>query len=317
MIALACSHENRKKHGRDRKGNQRYRCLDCDRTWTEKRPRPIGSHRIDMDRAEMCLRMLLEGCSIRTTERLTGVHRDTIIGMMVAAGQNCQAFLEETLVDLLVDDLECDEVWSWVGMKEKTRTRKQASEEYGDCYIFTAIERTTKLLVAWHVGKRCPQDTRLFADKLNTATSGRFQLSSDGYTPYKTAIPAALGNRITYGQIVKVYGTPQEGQKRYSPAMIIDCRKKALVGNPDWGRICTSHIERNNLHLRMTVRRMTRLTNGFSKKLENHEAMIALAIGYYNFCWKHGTLKTSPAVAAGLTDRIWTVGELLETAARG
>jgi len=108
-----------------------------------------------MNRAEMCLRMLLEGCSIRTTERLTGVHRDTIIGMMVAAGENCQAFLEETLVDLPVDDLECDEVWGFVGMKEKTRTRKQASEEYGDCYIFTAIERTSKLLVAWHVGKRC------------------------------------------------------------------------------------------------------------------------------------------------------------------
>jgi len=142
--------------------------------------------------------------------------------MMVAAGENCHAFLEETLVDLAVDDLECDEVWGFVGMKEKTRTRKQASEEYGDCYIFTAIERTSKLLVAWHVGKRCPQDTRLFAGKLNAATSGRFQLSSDGYTPYKTAIPAALGNRITYGQIVKVYGTPQEGQKRYSPAMIIE-----------------------------------------------------------------------------------------------
>jgi IS1 family transposase len=265
----------------------------------------------------MCLKMLLEGCSIRSTERMTGIHRDTIMHMMVAAGENCQAFLEETLVDLEVDDLECDEVWGFVGMKEKTRQRKKASEEYGDCYVFTAIERTTKLLVTWHVGKRCPQDTRLFAGKLNNATSGRFQLSSDGYTPYTIAIPAALGSRITYGQLVKVYGTPQDGQKRYSPAMIIDCRKKALVGRPDWDRICTSHVERNNLHFRMTVRRMTRLTNGFSKKLENHEAMIALAIAYYNFCWKHGTLNTSPAVAAGLTDHVWTVRELLENAASG
>jgi len=265
----------------------------------------------------MCLKMLLEGTSIRSTERLTGVHRDTIMHLMVQAGENCESFLRDTLVDLPVDDVQCDEIWGFVGMKEKTRERQRASAEYGDCYTFTAIERTSKLLVTWHVGKRSPSDTQQFADKLNKATAGRFQLSSDGYTPYRTAIPTALGSRIDYGQLVKVYGTSPDGEKRYSPATIIDCRKQVLLGKPDMERICTSHIERNNLHIRMTIRRMTRLTNAFSKKLENHEAMTALAIGYYNFCWKHGTLGTSPAVAAGLTDHIWTVRELLENAARG
>ena len=312
MIALPCEHKDNKKHGRDRHGNQRFRCKKCGKTWVRDR-RPLGNMRIPLDRAVMCLRMLLEGNSIRSTERLTGTHRDTIVSLIVYVGERCQWFLEDVVSKVPVEDVQADEVWGFVHCKNKTAERMGYGEEVGDAYCFTAIERNTKLLLAWHLDKRSGNATRHFARKLKKATVGRFQLTTDGFKPYCTEMPYAMGRRIDFAQLVKVYASVKgnESANRYSPGCIQKAEKRMVSGNPDTDRVSTSHVERANLTIRMQVRRMTRLTNAFSKKWENHEAALGLFFAFYNFCRVHSTIKTTPAVAAGLTDHAWTVEELL------
>ena len=193
----------------------------------------------------------------------------------------------------------------------------QLGEEFGDAYCYTALERNTKLLLAWHLGKRSVNDTWHFARKLKNATGGRFQLTTDGYTPYRTEMPCALGGRIDFAQLIKIFG-PVKGNEaavRYSPGNIMGTDVKVIAGNPDKDHICTSHAERHNLTIRMQMRRLTRLTNGFSKKWENHEAALALFFAYYSFFRVHSTIKTTPAVKARLTDHVWNVKELLEAVA--
>jgi IS1 family transposase len=259
------------------------------------------------------MRMLLEGNSIRSVERLTGIHRDTIISEMVEAGEKCKVFMESVIEKIPVADIQVDEIWGFVGCKEKMRQRKNKGEEFGDAYCFTAIERDTKMIVAWHLGKRSTPDTFAFADKLSKATSGRYQLTTDGFGPYKSAIPTTLGDRVDYATLVKMYGNPPD-EGRYSPGKVVDVVATLQIGNPDPERICTSHVERSNLTIRMQIRRMTRLTNAHSKKWENHDAALALFFAYYNFCRVHMTLKTTPAVAAGWAFRPWGLQELLNQA---
>jgi IS1 family transposase len=173
------------------------------------------------------------------------------------------------------------------------------------------------VIIAWHLGKRSPADTALFADKLARATNGRFQLTTDGFTPYRKAIPAALGGRVDFARLVKIYGFPEGEEKRYSPPQVVGAVASPCCGNPDPDSICTSHVERSNLSIRMSVRRLTRRTNAFSKKWGNHEAALAMFFAFYNFCRPHQTLsedagrKMTPAMKAGLADRVWSVGELL------
>ena len=183
-------------------------------------------------------------------------------------------------------------------------------DDMGDAYCFTALERASKFIITWHLGKRCPADTYAFAQKLRDATNGRFQLTTDGFRPYLTAILGTLGGRVDFATLVKVYGE-SEDERRYSPPRVLQVVPTIRAGAPDPARICTSHVERSNLSVRMSIRRMTRLTNAFSKKWSNHEAALALFFGYYNFVRVHMTLRTTPAVAIGLTDRPWTVAELL------
>jgi transposase-like protein/IS1 family transposase len=305
-----------RRFGRNRNGSQRYRCDACARTFTDETTRPTDRRCLDEQRVILCLRMLLEGNSIRSTERLTGAHRDTIIGAMVAVGERCERFLASVVQGVAVLDVQADEIWGFVGCKEKTRERHNLPEDMGDAYCFTALERASKFILAWHLGKRCPMDTLEFADKLYAATSGRFQLTTDGYTPYRTVIPTMFGARVDFATLVKVYGeSEEESRRRYSPPRIIEVVATVRTGNPDPDRICTSHVERSNLTIRMMVRRMTRLTNAFSKKWENHEAALALFFAYYNFCRVHMTLKTTPAVAIGLTDHPWTMAQLLQRVA--
>jgi IS1 family transposase len=254
--------------------------------------------------------MILEGVSVRSTERLTGTHRDTILATMVAAGERCQHFLETAVRGVAVLDVQADEVWGFVGCKEKTRERRDYPDDMGDAYCFTALERASKFIITWHLGKRCPADTYAFAQKLRDATNGRFQLTTDGFRPYLTAILGTLGGRVDFATLVKVYGE-SEDERRYSPPRVLQVVPTIRAGAPDPARICTSHVERSNLSVRMSIRRMTRLTNAFSKKWSNHEAALALFFGYYNFVRVHMTLRTTPAVAIGLTDRPWTVAELL------
>jgi len=311
MIATACKHERRKKHGTV--GNkQRFRCKDCGRTFTAE-TELLGGMRIDLDRAETIIKMLCEGLSINVVARLTDTDKHTIFDLLTLVGERCKAYMETHIRGVLVDDCQCDEVWQFIFCKDKTRERKGYGPETGDSYLFTCIERNTKLLVCWHLGKRTPEATEVFAHKMQRAIgSPKFHLSTDGFTPYRKFLPAALAGRINYGQIVKIFGkTTVDDQRKYSPATISRIKKETILGQPNEDQICTSHVERHNLTLRTFVRRMGRLTCAFSKKWENHEAMIGLAIFHYNYCRKHGTLKTTPAVANGLTDHEWTVRELI------
>jgi IS1 family transposase len=263
----------------------------------------------------LALRMLLEGNSIRAVQRLLGIHRDTIMSAMVDAGERCKKFLETIVNRVVVADVQVDEIWAFVGMKEKTRIRKNREECFGDAWCYTAIERNTKMLLAWHVGKRTPTDTFLFAEKLDRATTGRFQLTTDGFRPYLNTIPRVLGHRVDFATLVKVYGTAEDDH-RYSLGVVVDTIETVQVGEPDEDKICTSHVERSNKTLRMQIRRLTRLTDAHSKKWENHDAALGLFIAYYNFCRVHMTLKSTPAQEAGLTSETWSLDRLLAEASK-
>ena len=313
MICSICKHENYKKHGKDPCGQQRFRCLLCGKTWIESQPKPFGRMNIPKDKAILCLRMLLEGNSIRTTERLVGISKNTILDLLALIGSRAEDYWTNHMIGLPAENVELDEVWGFVGCKEKTRVKLSRKNDCcGDAYCFLAIERDTKLLISWHLGKRDPADTAWFASKLRHATVSRFQISADGFKPYCKTIPEAFSFNVDFAQIIKLFGKGMGGGNgRYSPPDIIGICKRRKFGNPDMNQVCTSHVERQNLNIRMGIRRMTRLTNAFSKKWENHEHHLALYFLWYNYCRVHQTLKTTPAVAAGLTDQVWTLERLL------
>ena len=321
MLCQTCQTEGR-KFGKDRKGNQRFQCPTCKATFTDIPSRPLGDMRLSLDKAEFCLKLLVEGNSVRATSRISGVAKRTILDLLLHVGEGCETLLEGRIHHMPVADVQVDEVWGFVAMKEKTRTRKnpQASE-IGDAYTFTAIERETKLVLAWHLGRREMGDTYEFCAKLAKATSGRFQITTDGFKPYRAGVPGFIP-AADFATLIKTYATKDD--HKYSPGEVNGTIKVPCCGNPDEDKICTSHVERHNLTIRMTNRRMTRLTNAFSKKWENHQASLALTLAYYNFCRPHQTLTeatreegkravpTTPAMQAGLEDHPWTLKELIE-----
>ena len=316
VVAMQCPNcgENGHKFGKTRLGQQRYRCLQCDRTFSE--PRPLAGMSTPIGKVAQVLSMLLEGMSIRATCRLTGADKSTVLRVIVQAGKQCQRFMAETVWNHPFEDLQIDEQWSFVRMKEKTAQAIGAGEGVGDAYAYLAIDRDTKFIACFHIGRRDSDETWRFVEKLYRCVSGRPQISTDGFGPYHQAIPLTWRHDCDYAQIVKQYGSPdQKEQRRYSPAHIIGVERKTVCGSPDKSRISTSHIERQNLNNRMHNRRFTRLTNAFSKKWENHEAMFALYIAWYNFCRPHMTLKTTPAVAAGFAKQRWTLERLLRESA--
>lgn len=313
MIAPACNHSEFKKHGRNATGKQRFRCKCCGHSWLEDKQEPLGSMRISLKDACTVLGMLLEGMSIRATSRLTGIHYDTIGDLILTVGENCQALLE-SISGVEATDVECDEIWSFIGLKEKGRALRGYGPEYGDSWTWIAVESNTKLVLSHKVGERDLDTCWPFLERLRDATTGRFQISSDGLAAYRLSVPFVLRDRVDYGQLVKRYQSSQ-ATTRYSPAKIISSEKKARFGNPDQDRICTSHVETLNQKVRMHLRRFTRLTNAHSKSPKHHVAMQAIFFAWYNWCRKHEALKTSPAVASKLAEKIWTIRELLEKAA--
>jgi transposase-like protein/IS1 family transposase len=302
-----------KRFGKHRNGLQRFRCNQCSKTFTEDHDRPLDEMRLSLEKAVSILQLLLEGMSVRSVERVTGVHRDTILRLLVLAGQKCERLMRVKIEHLSVKDVEADELWGFVGKKEgHKRPGEESGPQIGDAYCFVAMERSTKLVLAFHLGKRNRVATEAFINKLRYATSdSRFQLSTDGFHTYPQAVGLALADRVDYAQIIKVYGTPRDGEQRYSPAEVISTEKVPVMGKPDYRRVCTSHIERQNLSIRMGMRRMTRLTNAFSKKWENLQAAYALWFAFYNFCRVHRTTRVTPAMEQGIVDRVWGIGDLL------
>lgn len=300
-----------KRFGKDRKGIQRYRCNGCRKTFSELQDRPLGTMRIPVEKAIQVLQLLVEGVSVRSAGRTTGVEKKTILSLLARVGERCEMLLENLIRDVTVQDVQCDEIWGYVQMKEKTKTKKAlTSEKLGDAYCFVAIERGSKLILSWHLGRRSSADTNVFIDKLDKATQGRFQVTTDGFGPYRDAIGYTLGHRTDFAQLVKIYGEMQD-EHRYSPAKVLGARPEVAHGRPDRDRICTSHVERQNLTLRMQIRILTRLTNGFSKKWENLKAAYALHFAYYNFCRIHSSIRCTPAMEAGITKSVWTLHNLL------
>lgn len=300
--------------GKDRQGNPRRHCKACKLTVSLVPERPLGSMRLPMDKAILCVSLLTEGSSIRSTERVTGVHRDTICRLLRVVGGKCSDLLGRLVRGVQVADVQCDELWSFVAMKEKTKVRKQITDPaIGDAYTFLAVERESKLLLAHHVGRRTSEDANVFAAKLSSAVNGeRFQVSTDGFDGYPAALERHFGGKIDYAQNIKTFsGEGLDSERRYSPPSIIAVEKRVISGEPEESRVCTSHIERVNLHVRMMTRRFTRLTTGFSKKRENLKAAVALFVAAYNFTWMHSTIRMTPAMKAGLVRKPWSVGDLL------
>jgi IS1 family transposase/transposase-like protein len=299
--------------GKDANGNPRRRCKACTATYAIIPPRPLGRMRLDMDKAVLCLSLLTEGSSIRSTERVSGVHRDTICRLLRVAGEKCDNLLSGLVRNVPVQDVQADELWCYVGMKQKTKERLgKANPELGDAYTFVGIERTSKLALAYHMGRRTSEDASRFMAKLDAATAGRFQLSTDGFNGYPAAVERHLGGSVDFGQLVKTYSAETvDSERRYSPARIISAEKVVVSGNPEEDRICTSHVERHNLHIRMQMRRFTRLTNAFSRRRENLQAALALHFAVYNFTWLHRSIRMTPAMKAGIARAPWKLADLL------
>ena len=301
-----------KKFGKHRNGLQRFRCKQCGRTVTEEHNRPLDEMRVPLDKAILCLNLLVEGNSVRSTERITGVHRDTILDLLLKAGERCERIMDKRIKGIAVKDVEADEIWGFVRMKNRAKLFRQITDpEVGDAYTFVGIERNTKLVLAWHLGERDMVNTEAFTEKLNYATSGRFQLTTDGYGTYPEAVSYSLGTRVDYAMLIKVYAAPRDGEQKYSPPEVVETITKPMIGDPDFSRICTSIVERSNLSMRTSIRRLTRLTNGFSKKWDNLRAMLALYFAHYNFCRIHSSIRCTPAMEAGITKHVWTLRELL------
>ena len=251
---------------------------------------------------------------MRSTERLTGVHRDTILRLLVRVGTGCAAILDEKMVNLGCERLEIDELWSFVGKKQRHVTPVDDVNSVGDQWVYVAIDATSKLIPSFLVGKRTAENTNAFIADVAARLANRVQVSTDGLQLYVPAIRAAFGERVDYAQVVKTYEADVAGPGRYSPPKVASTEKTPICGTPISEYVSTSFAERSNLSMRMGMRRFTRLTNAFSKKLENHCAAVALYVAHYDLVRTHRTLRVTPAVAAGVETGGWELGELLEVA---
>jgi IS1 family transposase len=254
---------------------------------------------------------LVEGCSINSTVRMTGAAKNTILKLLAELGEACAQYQDKTFQGLNCRTLQCDEIWSYCYSKEKNiPEEKRGVFGYGDVWTWTAICADCKLVPCWHHGRRDAVAASQFIDDLAGRLAHRVQLTTDGHRPYLQAVEDAFGGHIDYAMLIKLYGNPPD-ERRYSPGECIGCEIKSIVGNPDPERISTSYVERQNLTMRMSMRRFTRLTNAFSKKLDNLRHSVSLHYMYYNFARIHKTLRCSPAQECGITDRLWDVRDIV------
>ena len=264
----------------------------------------------------LVLKCLLEGNSIRSTSRIAGVARGTVARLLIDAGRVCWEYQADIMRDLPCRRVEVDEIWAFVYAKEKNvRQAKSAPAAAGDVWTWVAICADTKLVPVWRVGDRTCATAKDLMDDLRPRLANRVQLTTDGLKAYFEAVEGAFGEDVDYAQLVKLYGKPlgeeRDADSRYSPPVCMGIRKTAVEGSPNPAHISTSYVERQNLTMRMSMRRFTRLTNAFSKKIENHAHAVALHFMHYNFCRIHQTLKVSPAMEAGVTGRLWDIADIV------
>lgn len=276
-------------------------------------------NRLSAERRTRILAALCEGASISATARQTGASKVTVLKLLAEIGPVCLDYQRRTLVNLPCKKIQADEVWAFVHSKARNVPQDKRGRGWGDCWTWTALCADTKLVPCWHVGTRDAYAARLFMEDLASRLATRVQLTTDGHRAYLSAVEDVFGwNGVDYAMLVKLYGQVPETQRRYSPPELLSVEKYWVMGDPDPDVVSTSFAERQNLTMRMNIRRLTRLTNGFSKKIENHIHAMSLYFQYYNFCRKHETLTranggihTTPAMAAGVADRVWKVADIV------
>jgi len=274
-------------------------------------------NKLSTERRVQVVKALVEGNSINGIVRMTGVAKNTVLKLLADLGSACLDYQEVTLRNLNLRYIECDEIWEFCYAKAKNVPAEHKGEfGYGDVWTWTAIDADTKLVPCWHVGGRDGRDAWDFICNLRSRLANRVQLTTDGHKAYLEAVEGAFGGEVDYAMLNKIYGNEtREGQRRYSPAECIGTATRVVVGDPDKAHVSTSYVERQNLTMRMSMRRFIRLSNGFSKKIENHMHAVSLHFMNYNFARPHKTLSkpypTTPAMAAGLTDRVWEVAEIV------
>jgi IS1 family transposase len=289
--------------------------LTCGKTFSESQP--LDGVRIESDKAAMVVQMLTEGCGIRAIARLTALNKNTVLNVLETAGQHCEQLLNQRLVNLQVSDVEIDEIFGFVHCLELNTDA--GDPLHGDQYGFLAVERTSKLILHWEVGKRSGSTADDFLRGLKSRISSRFQLTSDGFMPYckgsQNGVKRAFGGQVDYGIEMKYYAPPPAlgawTPRRERPVQLQNIKRIPIMGKPDRDRMTINHMERQNLNIRLFNRRFTRKTLGYSKILRNHRLALALQIAHFNFCRVHSAHNMTPAQASGLTNHAWTVNELL------
>ena len=269
-------------------------------------------NKLSTEKRRQVVSALVEGNGIRATVRMTGVSKNTIAKLLVELGAVCSDYLNKALVNLTCKRIQCDEIWSFCYAKEKNvPAEKRGQFGFGDVWTWVAIDADSKLIVSWAVGGHDAGTAYGFIQDLAKRLSNRVQLTTDGHRPYLNAVEDSFGSEIDYAMLVKLYGNDAESETRYSPAECIGCREVVVSGRPDPKYISTSYVERQNLTMRMHMRRFTRLTNAHSKKVENHIASIAIHYMHYNFCRIHESVRVTPAMEAKITDQVWSIEEII------
>jgi IS1 family transposase len=271
----------------------------------------VSMNKLTTEKRAQILHLLCEGSSIRAITRVTGVSKNTVAKLLADAGRACSEYQDRAFRNLKCQRLQLDEIWSFIYAKAKNVPRaKSPPPSAGDVWTWVALDADSKLVPTWHIGTRDSYIAEIFVRDLAARLSNRVQITTDGHRPYLEAIEGAFGADVDYAVLQKIYGPSPEGQRRYSPAECIGCQTRIIEGNPDPRHISTSHVERNNLTMRMHMRRFTRLTNAFSKRVENHAHAVALHFMYYNFCKLHKAHRLTPAMAAGVSDRLWEIADI-------
>jgi IS1 family transposase len=270
-------------------------------------------NRLSVEERARIVSCLVEGNSIRATVRMTGASKNTVVKLLADLGRACSEYQDKAFRNLKCKRIQCDEIWSFCGAKEKNASPEKKKQGWGDVWTWTALCPDSKIIPCWFVGDRSAGSAYHFIHDLKDRLASRVQLTTDGHRAYVQAVEDAFGSEIDYAMLIKIYGNvPTDNSNvRYSPAQCMGARKTVISGMPDHEHVSTSHTERQNLTMRMSMRRFTRLTNGFSKKLENHEHALALYFMYYNFARVHQTLRVTPAMEAGVSDHVWSLDEMV------